>query len=188
MDLTFAGLESEYNKRVGSLQVTKRSASVTVARQLLKNRDRFLAFQAQSGVPALWVMPAFYRENPSFKAYLGNGDPLDEKTRHVPPGRGPFETWEDGATDAVTFEHVVNCPIWNWAGACWEWERWNGFGSREHGRPSSYLWSGTDQYLGGKYVADGVWSRGTWDRQLGCVVIARAIAALDEEIAKGFAT
>src|SRR5882672_5523791 len=29
-----------------------------------------------------------------FKTYLGNGDPLNKKTTHVPAGRGPFKTFK----------------------------------------------------------------------------------------------
>lgn len=188
MNLDFASLESDYQHRLEVMKPTKLRAAKATAARLLKNRDRFLALQAQCGVPALWVMPVWDRENPNFNTYLGNGDALSKPTRHVPVGRGPFDSWEAGATDALTFDHVTQCPVWDWEHACWEWEKYNGFGVREHGRASGYLWSGTDQYVGGKYVADGVWSRGTWDTQLGCIIVAKAIASLDEEIAKGFAT
>ncbi len=141
--------------------------------------------QSLCGVPALWVMPVFERENPSFSSYLGNGDPLDHPTVHVPKHRGPFDSWEKGAADALTLDHITQVKEWTWPMACYEWELWNGFGPRHHGRPSGYVWSGTTIYQGGKYIADGVWSRGTFDKQLGCVEIARAIAGLDEEIGKG---
>lgn len=186
--LTFDELKADYIQRLAAMKPTKLTAAKATAQRLLKSRDRFLALQSQCGVPALWVMPVFDRENPSFSAYLGNGDPLNEPTTHVPKGRGPFKSWEDGAADALKLDHVTLWNQWTWEGACWEWEKYNGFGPREHGRTSGYLWSGSDQYQGGKYIADGVWSRGTWDRQLGCIVVAKEIAALDAEIAKGFST
>lgn len=161
-------------------------AAKSIAVRLLKSRDRFLALQTACGVPALWVMPVFERENPSFQTYLGNGDPLDKATTHVPRGRGPFSTWEAGAADSLTLDRVTLCPQWTWERACYEWELYNGFGPRQHSRPSGYLWSGTSEYRGGKYIADGVWSRGTWDHQLGCVIVAKQIASLDAEIGKGF--
>lgn len=188
MNLDFVSLQPDYTQRLAEMAPIRQAAAVAEAKALLKYRDRFLALQAQCGVPALWVMPVFYRESPTFTSYLGNGDPLDRPTRDVPRGRGHFDSWEAGAADALAFDHVTQCPRWDWEHACWEWEKYNGFGVREHGRTSGYLWSGTDQYHGGKYVADGVWSRGTYDTQLGTVLIAKAIAALDEEIAKGFAT
>jgi lysozyme family protein len=186
MTISFDALKAEYTADLAAAQPTRSSEAVAVAKQLLVNRTRFLTMQQLSGVPALWVMPVFEREQPSFNTYLGNGDPLSHPTVHVPRGRGPFDSWEKGAVDALTLDHIVGAAEWTWEWACWQWEKWNGFGPRNHGRPSGYLWSGTTIYQGGKYVADGVWSRGTFDRQLGTVEIARAIAELDPEIAKGF--
>jgi lysozyme family protein len=186
--MTFDQLEPEYTADLAAAKPTRSSEAVTAAKGLLVHRLEFLAMQTQCSVPALWVMPVFMRENPSFASYLGNGDPLDKPTIHVPKGRGPFPDWAAGAVDALTLDHIIGTPpeAWTWPWACWKWEGWNGFGPRNHGRPSGYLWAGTTIYAGGKYVSDGVWSRGTWDQQLGCVELARAIAELDPEISKGF--
>jgi lysozyme family protein len=184
--MNFDDLKKDYAADLFDAKPTRSSEAIAVAKRLLVNRDRFLAMQAMSGVPALWVMPVFEREEPSFNTYLGNGDPLNRPTRHVPRGRGPFSSWETGATDALTLDHVNEPADWTGPWACWQWEKWNGFGPRRHGRPSGYLWAGTTIYQGGKYVADGIWSRGTWDTQLGCVELGRAIAELDPEIGKAF--
>lgn len=185
--MNFDALKAEYVADLANAKPTRSTDAIAVAKRLLPHRDRFLAMQKMCGVPALWVMPVFERENPSFNAYLGNGDSLGRPTSHVPRGRGPFDSWEAGASDALKLDHITDVPEWNWPRGCYEWELWNGFGPRNHGRPSGYVWAGTSIYQGGKYVADGVWSRGTWDTQLGCVELARAIAELDAEIAKGFA-
>jgi lysozyme family protein len=182
MNLTFEALRADYQHRLETLTITAQAQANAIARRLIGNRDRFIALQDQCGVPCLWIMPVFERECPSFEAYLGNGDPLNKPTVHVPKDRGPFPTWEAGAIDALTLDHVTEVKSWTWEMACYEWEKYNGFGPRLHGRLPGYLWSGTDQYQGGKYISDGVWSRGTWDRQLGCVAIAKAIAHLDPEL------
>jgi len=186
--MLFDAVKAEYEADLANAKPTRSSEAVAVAKQLLLHRDRFLAMQQLCGVPALWVMPVFERENPSFNSYLGNGDPLSHPTVHVPRGRGPFDSWEAGAADALKLDHVTGTPAdqWTWPWACYRHELWNGLGPRNHGRPSGYLWSGTTIYQGGKYVADGVWSRGTFDKQLGTVIIMRAIAELDPEIAGGF--
>lgn len=183
---TFDELKPDYTKDLAAYKPTKWLQAVSVAKRLLQHRDRFIALHSLCGVPALWVMPVFERENPSFSAYLGNGDPLDKPTVHVPTHRGPFQSWEEGAADSLNLDHVSQCQEWTWEGACFEWEKWNGMGPRNHGRPSGYLWSGSNIYVGGKYIADGVWSRGTFDQQLGCVIVAKAIAELDAELAQGF--
>lgn len=193
MDLSFLALKSDYTKRLAEVSIHLRSGQANpddVAKRLLANKDRFLAVEKKTGVPAIWLMPVWEREDPSFSRYFGNGDPLDRPTTDVPRGRGPFATWEDGVEDALALDHVVAAfkspPESSWEYLCWKWESWNGFGPREyHGRPSGYLWSGTNQYAGGKYTADGEWSRGTWDIQLGCVAIARSIIRLDDDLAAG---
>jgi lysozyme family protein len=136
-------------------------------------------------------MMVFERENPSFDSYLGNGQPLNERTTLVPRGRGPFtgpDAWVKGAVDALTLDNITQVTKWTWPIACYEWEKWNGFGPRSHGCKTGYVWSGTTIYEGGKYIHDGPdgWSPGTWDHQLGCVILARAVSELDPEIGKGF--
>ena len=70
--MTFDQLEPEYAADLAAAKPTRSSEAVAVAKNLLVNRTRFLAMQALCGVPALWVMPVFERENPSFSSYLGN--------------------------------------------------------------------------------------------------------------------
>ena len=183
---TFDALQPEYTADLAAMKLTRVSDAQAVAKKLLANKDRFMKVQAACGVPALWLMPTFEREGPSFNAYFGNGDPLSHPTKDVPRGRGPFATWEDGCVDALALDHVTQCTGWTWEAACYEWEKWNGFGPRMHGRPTGYVWSGTSVYKGGKYVSDGVWSRGTYDQQLGTVIIAKELASMDEELAAGF--
>lgn len=182
MTYTLADLSPEYAKDLADMELIETHTAAVVAKRLLLNKDRFMTVQEKCGVPALWLMPVFERENPSFEAYFGNGDPLDRPTTHVPKDRGPFANWEDGVVDSLTLDHITKVTDWSWVTACFEWELWNGFGPRMHGRPTGYVWQGTSIYHGGKYVADRVWSPGTWDQQLGCVAIAKAINALDSEI------
>lgn len=186
MNYTFSELEGEYASDLQNMVAHKVDEAHAVAKRLVGHRDRFLNVQRISGVPALWLMPVWEREGPSFEAYLGNGDPINRPTRDVPRGRGPFDSWEDGCADALALDHITACTAWTWPAALWHWELWNGFGPRHHGRPTGYLWAGTSIYRGGKYVSDGVWSPGTWDHQLGTVIVAKAIADIDQEIGQGF--
>src|SRR5437899_8823117 len=106
MDLTFEALEPEYKTHLVSVKMLKPIAAKAAAQKLLVHRDRFLAVQKDCGVPALWLMPTFEREGPSFKNYFGNGDPLDKPTTDVPRGRGPFATWEEGCIDALHLDRI----------------------------------------------------------------------------------
>ena len=47
------------------------------------------------------------------------------------------------------------------------------------------MWSGTDIYVAGKYVADHVFDPKAVDRQLGCAGLILAMAAIDASVQAG---
>ncbi len=61
-------------------------------------------------------------------------------------------------------------------------ERYNGLGYAARGLPSPYIWSGTEQYHAGKYVADGVFDPTEVDKQLGCAGLLLTMMGLDASI------
>jgi len=134
-------------------------------------KARYQSVEKITGVPWWFIAVVHEREaSQNWNTQLGQGDPLNKKSVHVPKGRGPFKTWEDGAVDAL-----VNCPPyaaknkdWSVGGALAMLEKYNGLGYASKGVPSPYIWAGTDQYTQGKYIADGVYSPTAVDRQLGC--------------------
>ena len=67
-------------------------------------------------------------------------------------------------------------------------EQYNGLGYAARGRPSPYVWSGTDQYRSGKYVRDGVYDPNVVDSQPGCAGLLKAMMALDPTITFAGAT
>jgi hypothetical protein len=102
-------------------------------------------------------------------------------------GRGPFRSWEDSAVDAL-----VNCAPyaarnkdWSVGGVLALLEQYNGLGYASRGKPSPYIWAGTDQYVSGKYVRDGFYDPNAVDRQLGCAGMLKAMAVLDPSIRFG---
>jgi hypothetical protein len=116
-----------------------------------------------------------------FQTYLGNGEPLSRKTVLVPKGRGPFASWEDGATDALLLKKLDTIDDWNVERCCYEIERFNGFGYRTYHPQvrSPYLWSFSNHYTAGKYVADGQFSASAVDKQCGAMPLIKTIMALD---------
>jgi lysozyme family protein len=156
-----------------------------VARRLVAAKARYQAVEARTGVPWPFIAVTHQRESSQdWNTQLGQGDPLNRVSTHVPKGRGPFATWEDGAYDAL-----VNCSPygarkkdWSIGGTLTMLEQYNGLGYASRGRPSPYVWSGTDQYVSGKYVADGVYDPDTVDRQLGCAGLLMAMMQLDPSI------
>jgi len=134
-------------------------------------KARYQAVSAKTGVP--WFVIAVIHERESSQDWTGSlaqGDPWNRVSVHVPAGRGPFKSWEEAAVDAL-----VNCAPyaarnkdWSIGGLLTMLEQYNGVGYANKGRPSPYIWSGTDQYVSGKYVRDGVYDPSGVDKQLGC--------------------
>jgi lysozyme family protein len=129
------------------------------------NLAQYVAVQHATGIPAYVVGIIHVREaSQNFRCHLHNGDPLDARTVHVPAGRPlppeepPF-AWEESAIDALTMpgQDLQNWHDWSPAGIAYILERYNGFGYRNHGVNSPYLWGFTTAYTSGLYVADGQW-------------------------------
>jgi lysozyme family protein len=115
----------------------------------------------------------------NFSRHLHNGDPLTARTVHVPAGRpaqgSPPFTWEESAVDALRLRGMHRWSDWSVPGTLYQLEGYNGWGYRLH-HPhvqSPYLWSFSNHYKRGKYVADGQWSETAVSRQCGAAVLLR---------------
>lgn len=183
----FEALAPEYISLLSILKVTREHEIDQTARRLLTRKKRFADVSAVTGVPTSWLLAIDERESDGdILSYFGNGEQIihnGQKTTLVPKGRGPFATWQDGAIDAIQYERVDEVKVWSMPRACYESEIWNGFGPRQHGRYSGYLWSGTSIYTGGKYVADGVWLNDVIDQQLGVIPIMLRLAEIEPILA-----
>lgn len=183
----FSELLPEYVKLLSTMVVTRPAAVDQVARKLTGALylPRYQAVQDVTGVPAVWIACADEREsNANPRRALGQGDPWGEVSTHVPRGYGPFKSWADAAVFYLHMHHLDDATQqWSWPYACWKWEAWNGFGPRNHGIHTGYLWAGTSHYAKGKYVADGVWDSEHVDEQLGCVPVALRMAELIKDLA-----
>jgi lysozyme family protein len=164
-------------------KLTRGPEFTPVARRLIASRSRYQGISNKTGVPWFAVAVIHEREaDGDWKANLAQGDPFDRVSVHVPKGRGPFNTFEDAAYDAL-----VLCPPfaagnkdWSPGGTLALLERYNGLGYANKGLPSPYIWAGTDQYQKGKYVADGVFDPNAVDHQLGCAGLLLAMSAFAE--------
>jgi len=171
-------------------KLTRSSDFTLTAKRLVaaSAKDRYVAVAARTGVP--WFIIAVIHERECSQSWTGSlaqGDPFIKKSVHVPAGRGPFASWEDAAVDAL-----VNCAPyaarnkdWSAGGALTLLEQYNGLGYASRGRSSPYVWAGTDQYVSGKYVRDGVYDANVVDRQLGCAGLILAMMAIDASIKFG---
>jgi lysozyme family protein len=120
----------------------------------------------------------------SWKGSLAQGDPWNKISIHVPKGRGPFTSWEEAALDALKncAPFAAKWHDWTIGGALTLLEEYNGLGYAAKGRPSPYVWASTDQYVKGKYVADGHYDPNAVDQQMGCAALLARMQSLDTSI------
>lgn len=181
-------LKAANARRWANAKLTRGPEFTRPAQKAVANKVRYQDIERRTGVHWCFVAVSHYRESSQdFTKNLGQGDPLDRVTVHVPAGRGPFlgpKAFEDAAVDALVncAPHASMNTDWSIAGTLTLLERYNGLGYASRGRPSPYVWSGTDQYSSGKYVADGVYDPNAIDKQLGCAGLIMAMMAIDATI------
>lgn len=151
--------------------------------QLLGNQARYQSVADGLSIPWFFVAVIHNMEaSLNFSRHLHNGDSLKARTTHVPAGRpvkgGPPFSWETSALDALTLRGLNTKTDWSLAGTLYQLEGYNGWGYRLYHSHvlSPYLWSGSQHYKSGKYVADGTWSDTAASSQQGSAVILRRMA------------
>lgn len=157
-----------------------------VCNTIMKNWDVYKKVgDAVNGIPPYVIGALHYRESSfDFASHLANGDPLWNsdgvplKTRHVPQGLGPYDSWVSGAIGALRYEGFDRGYHWDLANALENMHMYNGWGPEKyHGVNSGYVWAGTNHYSKGMYVADGQWDASAVDRRPGCAAILLALRA-----------
>lgn len=153
-------------------------------------KARYLEISAKTNVP--WFIIAVIHEReaggpPRWGCSIAQGDPLIRPSVNEPKGRGPFfgpDAFLRGALDAL-----CDCPPftarwtdWTIGGALTLLEEYNGLGYAARGVPSAYVWSGTDQYDKGKFVADHDYRPNVRDVQEGVAPILARMMAIDSSI------
>lgn len=143
-------------------------------------RNRYKKVGEPLNIP--WFVVAALHQAESdgdFTVHLHNGDPLTERTQHLPAerpahGEPPF-CWEDSARDALQLRHIDAWSDWSIAGTLFLLEGYNGWGYRLHHPEvaSPYLWNGSTYYTQGKYVVDGAWSETGVAQRCGAAVLLR---------------
>lgn len=148
--------------------------------RLLRGRPRYEEVAAATGAP-WWFIGIVHALEASFNfdGHLHNGDPLSARTKQVPRGRpsrwNPPTDWSSSAIDAIAYAGNAGIGEWDVANALFRFERYNGFGYRPRGIPSPYLWSFSNHYKMGKFVADGQFSPTAVSRQCGAAVMLKAL-------------
>jgi lysozyme family protein len=169
-------LRDEYGQLFADCKVrSEREQAVDrVVDELVKARARYRGLESLLGIP--WYVTASIHSLEAglrFDRHLHNGDPLTSRTTHVPTGRPargtpPF-TWEASAQDALELHAFQRWEDWSVAGALFKLEQYNGWGYRQFHPEvrSPYLWSFSQHYRKGKYVADGHFDPNAVSQQCG---------------------
>lgn len=146
--------------------------------KMLSNRDRYQAISGRFKNPIRWYHVALIHEmecSQNFNCYLGNGQPFNKKTTIVPKGRGAFPSFETGAVDAIVYQKLDRITDWSIENTLYILEGFNGYGYTNRGINSPYLWSGSNHYKSGKYIADSVYSKTAVSSQIGIALLYKRL-------------
>ena len=184
----YVSLQDEYGRLYRKLSVRdSRSESVEWHLAMIrKSKARYESVGQQTGVPWYFIAVTHGLEASfNFRAHLHNGDfPLSSRTRQVPAGRPtkwlPPSDWESSAKDALRLLGFTGQKDWSLARTLYRLEAYNGFGYRGYGVPTPYLWSFSNHYDRGKYVADGKFSFSARSQQCGAAVMLKMLADAGE--------
>jgi lysozyme family protein len=184
----FAGLKGEYAALFASAALRPERGDlarwhITALRQF---RRRYESVTRATEVPWYFIglihgLEASY----NFRAHLHNGDaPLSQRTRQVPAGRprawtAPYD-WEASAVDALKLMGFAGASDWSLERTLYRLEAYNGFGYRKLGVPTPYLWSFSNHYEAGKYVADGSFNPRAKSQQCGAATTLKLLTEAGE--------
>lgn len=150
-----------------------------VATKIRANKARYEAVATAIGCPWYVVGVIHFMEGGGkFTTHLHNGDPLTAKTVNVPKGRpagNPPFSWEFSAIDALTLTGWKDTANASMQVILDKLEAYNGLGYKRKKVPSPYLWSFTQFYTKGKYVADGKYDMNAVSKQPGVVAIMKEL-------------
>jgi lysozyme family protein len=180
----FASLGKEYARLYNSLELRPEysEAANWNAAMIRKSRNRYEGVGKITGVPWHFIAVIHALESSfNFRAHLHNGDfPLTTRTRQVPSGRPtvwlPPADWESSAKDALRLLGFTGQKDWSLERTLYRLEAYNGLGYRSYGVPTPYLWSYSNHYDRGKFVADGRFSDRAKSQQCGSAVMLKLLA------------
>jgi len=181
-----ADLKAANADRWASAKLTRNF--MAVAKSLVAAKVIYSDVQRVTKVPWWFIAVVHERESAqNWDASLAQGDPFRQVSVHEPRGRGPFNSWQEAAIDALVYCHPYAAKNTDWSvgGTLTLLEEYNGLGYAARHLPSPYLWSGTDQYISGKFIRDHVFDPDKIDVQMGCAGLLMTMANLDSGIKVG---
>jgi len=179
---SFVELKKEYEDYYAAcrpLPDKKKNIDYYVSR-LRKNQALYTAVGADLNIPWEFIGVIHGLEGGfDFTTHLHNGDPLTTRTVNVPAGRPPTGappfSWKESAEDALLCEGFNHETDWSISRMLFLWEKYNGFGYRNLGIPTPYLWSFSSLYSKGKFTSDGHFDPSAVSKQCGAAVMLKAL-------------
>ncbi len=160
------------------------------AAALIASKQRYQDVAAQTHVPWPAIAVIHMREcSQRWDLSIAQGDPWNAASVRVPLGRGPFNSWNEAAIDALTNcePHLSRWPHWDTIGGTLTGlEMYNGLGYAMRSTSSPYVWSRTDQYVAGKFISDHVFDPNQDDVQQGCAGLLACMMQQDPTILADF--
>ncbi|TAV19072.1 hypothetical protein ELI35_37825 [Rhizobium ruizarguesonis] len=186
-DTNYGALKTEYERLFATCLVQDKNNEIGgLCNRIRNSKSRYQDLVENfSGMPWYFVALVHSMEASgdvgAFKTHLHNGDPLQKPTIHVPKGRpdpnGANFTWEESARDALALEGYTNQTDWGPGRILYLLEKYNGMGPRKKKHATAYLWSYSNHYKKGKYVADGVWDDNAISKQPGAGAILKKLVS-----------
>ncbi len=177
-------MRDQYRQMFDSCEINPDRATTVdrLASAIASNKDRYNGVGTPLNIPWFFIGIVHNMEcSLKFTEHLHNGDPLTASTVNVPKGRPkgtpPF-TWEQSATDSLTFQGLDHVTDWTLPGVLYQLEKYNGFGYRTT-RPevfTPYLWSFSNHYTKGKFVSDHKFDPDAASNQCGAAVLLRSMS------------
>lgn len=188
MPVSFTNYKAGYANLWRKAVITRAAnATVIAIAKALTSAQALAQYQEAAratGIPAGLLAAINYRESGgTFTRYLGNGDPLDRPTTNVPAGRGPFQSWIEGAVDAMKDRERPTDGKWSIEFALYFAENFNGRAYAGHNENSPYVWAGTTLEELGLYVRDHQYDPSQWDQRAGVAALFLAYEQIAPSLA-----
>ena len=178
----FADLRAEYQDCFDRCEMRPASAGNVAyyLKRLRQGQPNYQLVEQQIKVPWTFVGIIHGMEcGFNFAGHLHNGDTLKSRTVQVPKGRpvagNPPFTWLESALDAMRLKKLDLVTDWSLPHMLYLLEAYNGFGYRRRGLPSPYLWSFSNIYEKGKFVADGKFDPEAVSKQCGAALLLKRL-------------
>ena len=177
----------DYEKDFWLAKINNVPAVDKAVEQIMAGKEKFDVVAQQTSTPWYIIAVIWREESADFNTHLVNGDPLTSRTTNVPVGRPLIwpppnnqDRWVYSAIDAIKFSQLNNTNTLSLGNLLQRVERFNGTGYRVHGLFSPYLWSSTDLYTKGNYVAAGRFDPNATSELIGVVALLRRMHELEK--------